>query len=588
MTHLFADSDSLLDASASMASLHDFAVTGLGLAGAATIGGSYSPASGFNQMGAIHGFSLKSAPGSASEVFKSLCDELTNVRQNLRTTGGAFAAQDSTASVAFDFADVGGMVQRSVEKLSARETSGTSPLHKEPVLVAPDPSITTLLAKLSASNGAAASSSQGIWNELALRTADIAEGMYGLANYIGGSNSGAAPDAIGARLRNVAARTRVISGNSGIFQSNLGALEAFRTERTANVATAKASLDAMRATGPEGMAAAEVAEKMFLLQYAATTQASLTGLIPPVVNLTTPDLSNPGQSLDIGMNEVPGTGMRYSTNGVVVPQALADQVLDYAAKNPESFEAINSVTRDMASHAGGDLDQGLFSPQGIATEAATTTSGFPPAPTLGGASPASTGLTPSLAASPSGVANPGLAALNGAGAGLTPLSAPGVGATGTRSSTAHQPAVGSGGVAGQRSGAGIDALPGNARSLNSSLRSGPIGGSSFGAGQGSAAAPNSEGETARRSSGPATASNSPAASGSSAQQGRASGSSSPAMANGGRGAAKENKRSKVRSVVSQVEREGNLRDLLGQKKAVVPGVIGDWVREDPALAGQER
>lgn len=582
MTQLSVQYDSLFGAASSIIKFQDFASFGLARAGGASIGQSYSSAAGFSQLGSIHGFSLKSAPGSAYEVFKLLGTELGVVSQNLKRTGGAFAAQDFTASTAFDLADVGGMVQQSVEKLAARDTSGTSPLHKEPVIVAPDISVLTLLGKLTASNSGAALASQGIWSELALRTSDIAEGMYGLANYIGSSNSGAAPDAIGARLRNVAARTRVISGNSGIFQGNLGALEAFRSERTANVAAANASLNAMRASGPEGMAASEAAEKMFLLQYSAATQASLTGLIPPVINLTTPDLANPGQSLDIGMKEIPGAGMRYSASGVVVPQALADQVLNYAAKNPESFESINAVTRDMASHAGGDLEQGLFSPQGVSTEAATAAGGFPPAPTLGGMGPASAGQLPPLASALSAVPNPGLAALNGAGARLGPISVPGFGATGVRPSASTQALIGTSGVASQRGSLGAGALAGNAHALTSPLRSGTPGGSAFGTGSGAAGGSISEGEAARRATGQVTAATPQATPTGQAQQGR-SGSSSPAMAHNraGQRSPKGNKRSKVRSVVSQVERDGNLRDLLGQKKAVVPGVIGDWVREEP-------
>ena len=34
---------------------------------------------------------------------------------------------------------------------------------------------------------------------------------------------------------------------------------------------------------------------------------------------------------------------------------------------------------------------------------------------------------------------------------------------------------------------------------------------------------------------------------------------------------------KAKTVTSQVEREGNLKDLLGARDPVVPGVIGSWV-----------
>ena len=45
------------------------------------------------------------------------------------------------------------------------------------------------------------------------------------------------------------------------------------------------------------------------------------------------------------------------------------------------------------------------------------------------------------------------------------------------------------------------------------------------------------------------------------------------MARGGEG------ERRVKSVTTQVERDPNRRDLLGEAPAVLPGVIGDWVRE---------
>ena len=45
---------------------------------------------------------------------------------------------------------------------------------------------------------------------------------------------------------------------------------------------------------------------------------------------------------------------------------------------------------------------------------------------------------------------------------------------------------------------------------------------------------------------------------------------------------KDSEKKRVKSVTTQVERDPNKRDLLGEPPAVVPGVIGDWVREvDP-------
>ena len=49
------------------------------------------------------------------------------------------------------------------------------------------------------------------------------------------------------------------------------------------------------------------------------------------------------------------------------------------------------------------------------------------------------------------------------------------------------------------------------------------------------------------------------------------------VAGAGRGG--QQKRGRVQAVTSAVEREGNLKALLGEAPEVVPGVIGAWVRE---------
>ena len=48
------------------------------------------------------------------------------------------------------------------------------------------------------------------------------------------------------------------------------------------------------------------------------------------------------------------------------------------------------------------------------------------------------------------------------------------------------------------------------------------------------------------------------------------------MGGAGRGGDGEKR---IKSVTTQVERDPNRRDLLGESPAVVPGVIGDWARE---------
>ena len=51
----------------------------------------------------------------------------------------------------------------------------------------------------------------------------------------------------------------------------------------------------------------------------------------------------------------------------------------------------------------------------------------------------------------------------------------------------------------------------------------------------------------------------------------------PMMGGAARGGESEKR---IKSVTTQVERDPNRRDLLGEAPAVLPGVIGEWAREE--------
>ncbi|WP_146183470.1 hypothetical protein, partial [Corynebacterium yudongzhengii] len=79
----------------------------------APIGPSYSVASGFDQMGTMHGRFIKYGSGAAAQVLQDLSGELDDIHTNLNRTSEAFQAQDDTAAHALDIADHGGSTHTS-------------------------------------------------------------------------------------------------------------------------------------------------------------------------------------------------------------------------------------------------------------------------------------------------------------------------------------------------------------------------------------------------------------------------------------------------------------------------------------------
>lgn len=661
MGHLIIDTESLGTSAGTLPTYIRFAKQSHAGAESAPIGPGYSRASGFDQLGTIHGLSMSGAPGSAGEVLGQLDIEIENVRMNLGATRGVMMMQDAAAALAFDVADMGGAVNQVTESFTARYTSGASPLHKAPVVVVPDPTVSTLLGKLQMSDAGAATTSQSIWSQIAELTGNISEGMWEVANYILGQNQGATPEAIASRLQNVGTRTGHISGNSTVFATSLGGLEAARAQNTTMVSAVQAQLDLMRASGPKGVAAAEVVEKAFLGYYTAATQGMLTGLIPPVVNLTLPDRANPGGDAVAGMSDVDGTGTRYSPDGMLAPVSVLDDVAEARRMFPGAVDVVNQVTRNMADNVGADIGEGLLSPSGVSTHSASLGAPVSPMGQMAGMTPSALGAgglgglggLNTGAAGLSGLTPGGLAAGAGAGTGLLPgglnggagMQGPaaalagglpagtngaagrGIGTGGSAPLGAAAATPGTAGSAGALGGAGmmpgrgasaLGATPGAGTAATGSgtsnaharagaalpgggMRAGGIGGfggaggtGAFGGAGGASgtgtlgSSSSSDADNARKPGAAGTSGNAPAthttsANGARAQAGGA-GAAGPMMGGAGRGGAANSERKRggaVRTVTSAIEREGDMRDLLGEPRPVVAGVIGDWVRDEP-------
>ena len=157
------------------------------------------------------------------------------------------------------------------------------------------------------------------------------------------------------------------------------------------------------------------------------------------------------------------------------------------------------------------------------------------------------------------------------GPAMAPLGGAGRGASGS--------AGGLGGaLGGARGGAGLSGAGGGGRlggvggvGAGAGAAAGPMGG--FGAGSGAGMGTGAIGQGGNTFVGGGQAGNGAGARGAVA--------GGPGMYGAGqRGAgANSGKRGKVQAVTSAVEREGNLKALLGEAPEVVPGVIGDWVRQ---------
>ena len=363
----------------------------------------------------------------------------------------------------------------------------------------------------------------------------------------------------------------------GEYMANASALSAHTaslvTVTEANALQVAAALAVLRATPSPGVA------KAFEESFLAAFSPKLTTELVPVTPLFTQLLPELGAPNGNGTNQsgslASGTPTFEDTPlPKIVQQALSNagyRDLAYASTPTQVVEQFGRPNPDML--------------QSIAAGATPTQAASAAAPTM---PPPLTGLAGG-AGSPAGIGAGSL----GTGAGLLgPVGAvSGVGAgpvlagVGGAASAGAGGAVGSGGFGGPAmsplggagrgaAGAGAGGL-GSARTgsgVSGALGGGRLGG--FGAGAGSGMGTGAVGQGTNAFVGGGAAGN-----GQTGARGAVAG--GPGMYGAGQRKAGtgNGKRGKVQAVTSAVEREGNLKALLGEAPEVVPGVIGAWVRQ---------
>ncbi|AKK10590.1 hypothetical protein [Corynebacterium uterequi] len=550
----------------------------------ALIGPAYSTASGYDQLGTIHGLSLHSHPGSAAEVLGLVAEELQSVADNLVTTRRAYQDQDTIVARVLRRADIGDSGAAALGLFSTGGLARTPGMHRGEVIVTPAVSLDALLAALGASDSGAVSGAMGVWANIIQAASNIAEGLIEASGYIGANNYGQTSDAIMARLQDSGRATRTIATNAGHFESTLSQLEPARLANIATVQALKTELTALAASGPEGTAVAEIAERAALAHNAVTTQAALAAITPRVMSLSDPLLStapNPTATLTTADGGVGFDGTRF-----IAPHGMVDSLLGYADAHPEQVSRINALTQAAARQAGMPDSPGLIHPETITTAPTTAGTITSPAPLTHApaSTPSSTAAIGTVAQSAVSPARWG-APTRGGDTGTTARAAASpvrsgwdsVSAT-TRyimgpqpprskilvSDTLVQP---SDGKAGTR-------WNGSASSNGySSGGTGPRGGE-----RGYRVAP----EAPPRSSTPAPLSAEPASPGAGAARG-ATPASSPVMGGGFANPSRSDKRraKPPKIMITEVERDANRLALLGEPRKVLPGVIGEWIFEDP-------
>lgn len=538
-----------------------FALTSAGV-------GSFSQVSGLDKSGSMHG-TIRS--DSEPEATKGLAQHFANAVDLLSAQLVGYEMADMS------FADVLGSVGQSVmgrsfdavidnvstEQPVVKNFDATSPVAGKPF------SLDTLNMELIGTDVASMSGMSADWADTATTIGDALSYIPGAVADLQGS---AETESIAKAIENLGQ----IETAGGEYMANASALSAHTaslvTVTEANALQVAAALAVLRATPSPGVA------KSFEEAFLAAFSPKLTTELVPVTPLFTQLLPELGAPNGNGTNQsgslASGTPTFEDTPlPKIVQQALSNagyRDLAYASTPTQVVEQFGRPNPDML--------------QSIAAGATPTQAASAAAPTM---PPSLTGLAGgagSGAGAGAGAMGTGMGQLGsvGAGAGTGIAGAGGAAGSGAGGALGAGGSGGFGGPAmGPLGGAGRGAAGGGAGGLGGArggsgvpgaLSGGRLGGFGLGAGSGMGAGAVGQGTNTFVGGG---------AAGGGQAGGRGAVAGGPGTYGAGRrgSGAGSGKRGKVQAVTSAVEREGNLKALLGEAPEVVPGVIGAWVRQ---------
>lgn len=571
---------------------------------------SFSSVSGIDHVGDVHERVLDSDPGSAKQSLLNFAAQVEWLSDSLGREARGFQAQEEANSRGMEIADAGGDIGTESMPIMHQPEPGYSPFGFSMPVVNVGTDIVKLATDLMSTQIWNVSEANARWSSLASEVDDIVNGLQEAAGSLEGENDSEATSRAAAKIREVAASGSHFVANAKVMGEKL---TGFHAKLMGMQPTAMAmAMEVMAIPEPVER---EIAEKAALAALQPDLQRFAVEAMPYQHALMEQSPASGGGGVDAGLAGVDGDGQRYTTDAVVWPKKIAEAIargdlgpgnFDVVNGNVDGLEAVGMSPQEINDfhqqmHTSG---RNALERLGLGDQVAI---GGNEVSTHGASVPSVASPNGAMGQVPSGTAHPvaagaNLGALNNSGAmapvataqsansGMAPMMAagrPGDAGRGVRIGQSLRGGIGSaaGNVSGSadvaRAGRGAQSglHPGRGAGapyagVGSGVRAGHSnalgGGSSMRAGLGSGAGAGMR---------PGVGGSESAAAARGGNAGRSTGGARAYGPMMGMRGGKDSEKKRVKSVTTQVERDPNKRDLLGEPPAVVPGVIGDWVRE---------
>lgn len=575
--------------------------------------GGFSTITGLSEVGTIHQRVLATDPGSARNSLEGFRGQVSWLGEALKTELASFESQDELTSRGLDVADAGGGGGAVSMPIVSQPDPGYSPFGFTIPIVDTGASIMGLASNLFSTRFWDVSEANARWGALSGEVAEIVAGLENSAASLEAENDSEATTRAAQKIREVAQAGTHFIANASVMQQKLFGFQA----QLMNVQPEAIALAFEVAAIPEP-AVRQAAEQAALVYMQGILQQQVISAMPYQHALMDAAPPSGGGDTSTHFGADMGDGNRYNTDGVTWPKQIAEAI-ENGTMGPGSFgvadghiqglESVGMGAEDIASFHNELHNRGrsILSELGFGDALAPINAGEV------NTSAANAGLSaldpvrggaPGSLATPSGAANTpaGVNALGGLGSGavgqglgaIGPADGRGnklpggvAGHSGRLPEMSANPTTNAAGIGGLGSSFGgpqtgthpvLGGLPGAVTGTGQQRegRTSLSGGSLVGGGAISAGGPGGVGNAG----GAGGVLGAPGGAGG-ARQGAGSARGSgmrmmPMMGGMARGGEGERR---VKSVTTQVERDPNRRDLLGEAPAVLPGVIGDWVRE---------
>lgn len=573
----------------------------------------FSPVLGIKDVGGIHERVLTHDPGSAQHSLEGFNRQLSWLADTLKTELASFESQDELTSRGLDVADAGGGGGAVSMPIVSQPDPGYSPFGFTIPIVDTGASIMGLASNLFSTRFWDVSEANARWGALSGEVAEIVAGLENSAASLEAENDSEATTRAAQKIREVAQAGTHFIANASVMQQKLFGFQA----QLMNVQPEAIALAFEVAAIPEP-ATRQAAEQAALVYMQGVLQQQVISAMPYQHALMDAAPPSGGGDTSTHFGAVMGDGNRYNTDGVTWPKPIAEAI-ENGTMGPGSFGVADGHIQGLESVGMGADDiarfhnelhnrgRSILSELGFGDALAPINAGEVNTSAanagLSALDPVRGGAPGSLAAT-SGAANmpAGVNGLGGLGSGAVGQGLGAIGLADGRGNTLP------GGVAGHSG-----RLP--EMSANPTTNAAGFGGAgaSFGGPQtgthpvlgglpGAVTGTGQQREGRTSLSGGGLVGGGAISTGGSGGVGNAGGAGGVLGAPGGAGSARQGVGSargagmrmmpmmggmarggegerRVKSVTTQVERDPNRRDLLGEAPAVLPGVIGDWVRE---------